>query len=225
LKIAIISDIHGNYPAFSAVWGKIKNYQLVINAGDLTGYYPDINPVINQLKAKKIKNILGNHDRHLIERKLPADINPVITAPFEDNLKKITAENLAFLKKLPPSQTLELECLKIGLFHGSPFDPDEYIFPDMPLDRFKKLNFDILILGHTHWPMVKKIGQMTLINPGSVGQPRDYDSRASYATLDTKSKKIEIIRLEYDVEKILREIKQLGFDPALGKVLTRKRPK
>lgn len=224
MKIAIISDIHGNLSAFQTVWKKIKNYPLILNAGDLTGYYPDINPVIGQLKAKKVRNILGNHDRYLIEKHLPTDINPVITEPFEDNLKKITSENLAFLEQLPQNATFELDGLKIGLYHGSPFDPDEYIFPDMPLDRFKKLNFDFIILGHSHWPMLKKVGKMTIINPGSVGQPRDYDRRLSCATLDTKSRKIEIIRLKYDVEKTLRKIKQSGFDPALGKVLTRKRP-
>lgn len=222
-KIAIISDIHGNYAAFEAVWKRIKDFPLILNAGDLTGYYPDINLVINQLKEKKVKNILGNHDRYLVEKHLPTDINPAITAPFEDNLNKITSENLAFLKKLPPNKTFKLDGLKIGLYHGSPFDPDEYIFPDEPLMRFKNLNFDLLILGHTHWPMIKKVGKMMVVNPGSVGQPRDYDPRASYAILDTKSKKIEIKRLKYNTEETIRKIEKLGFDPELKDVLLRKR--
>lgn len=222
-KIAIISDIHGNNSAFRSVWAKIKNYPLILNVGDLTGYYPDINPVINQLKLKKVKNILGNHDRYLVERRLPLDINSAVVAPFEDNLKNITSQNLALLKSLPQNETFKLDGIKIGLYHGSPFDRDEYIFPDRSLTRFKKLNFDVLILGHSHWPMVKKIGKMMIVNPGSVGQPRDYDCRASYAILDTESKKIVIKRQKYNVQKTLRRIEELDFDPELGSVLTRKR--
>lgn len=225
MKIAIISDIHGNKAAFSTVWAKIKNYPLILNAGDLTGYYPDINSVINQLKLKKVKNILGNHDRYLLKGKLPSNINPAVVQPFLNNLKKITAKNMAFLKKLPQDEIFEIEGLRIGLYHGSPFNADEYIYPDSSLSRFKKLNFDVLILGHSHWPMVKKVGKMMVVNSGSVGQPRDYDNRASYAILDTKNKKIEIKRIKYDVEKTIKKIQKLGFDPELAEVLTRKRPK
>ena len=223
MKIAIISDIHGNYAAFQTVWKKIKNYQLILNAGDFTGYYPDINPVINQLKVKKVKNILGNHDRYLIEKNLPIDINPAVVAPFEDNLKNITSPNLAFLKNLPQNEIFNINGLKIGLYHGSPFDPDEYIYPDQPLDRFKNLKLDVLILGHTHWPMVKTVGKMMIVNSGSVGQPRDYDNRASYAILDTKNKKAKIERIRYDFEKTIRKIKKLKFSPQLIEILRRKR--
>lgn len=221
MKIAMISDIHGNNSAFQTVWKKIKNYPLIINAGDFTGYYPDINQVINQLKAKNIKNILGNHDRFIISGRLPANINPEIIKPFQDNLKEISPQNMKYLKNLKKSEILEIDGLKIGLYHGSPFNADEYIYPDSSLSRFNKLKFDVLILGHTHWPMIKKVGKMTIINPGSVGQSRDYDNRASYAILDTKTRKIEIKRLEYDVWQTIRKVDKLGFDAGLKAVLLR----
>ncbi len=231
-KIAIIADVHGNLSAFEVVWKKIKDFPLILNAGDMTGYYPDFNPVISKLKNKKVKSILGNHDRNLLRKHLPENINPELVKPFLNNLKTITAKNLEFLKSLPDHENLEIDGLKIGLYHGSPFDPDEYIFPDTPLDRFRKLDFDFLILGNTHWPMVKNlprrkagVGKMTIVNPGSVGQPRDYDNRASFAILDTKSKKIEIKRIKYDVQKTIKKIQKLGFDSQLAEVLTRKRPK
>lgn len=194
MKIALISDIHGNLAAFRAVWGKIKNYPLILFAGDFTGYYPDINPIINQLKIHKVKSILGNHDRYLIAGRLPENIDPSVVAPFRENRRDIFPKSLDILKKLPPNERLEIDGLKIGLFHGSPFNDDEYIFPDSPLDRFQTLDFDLLIMGHTHWPMIKKANRMLIINPGSVGQPRDKDPRASFAIFDTKSKQARIQR-------------------------------
>jgi len=223
MKIAIISDIHGNIAAFRKVWEKVKNYPLILNAGDLTGYYPDINPIINQVNSEKVKSILGNHDRFLVSGKLPKDINPEIIKPFQNNLQSISLKNMAYLKSLKPNEILEIDGLKIGLYHGSPFNEDEYIYPDSPLERFKKLDFDVLIMGHTHWPMVKKIGKMMIINPGSVGQPRDYDSRLSFAILDTKSKTVEIKRLKYDVLETIQRIEKLGYDSGLKDVLLRKR--
>ncbi len=197
MKIAIIADVHGNGSAFRAVWAKIKNYPLILNAGDLTGYYPDINPVIEVVKRdKKIKNILGNHDHWLIEKRLPNNINPEIIAPFKDNLKSITSENLAYLKSLPAKLNLKIDNLKIGLYHGSPFNPDEYVFPNTPLIGFETLDFDFIILGHTHHPMLKKVDKIKIINPGSVGQSRDQDPRPSYAILDTLNKKVELKRLD-----------------------------
>lgn len=194
MKIAIISDIHGNLAAFRTVWKEVKNYPMILNAGDLTGYYLDINPIIDQVKSAKVKSVLGNHDRFLVLGKLPENINPEIIKPFEDNLKNISVKNLAYLKSLKPSEIFEIDGLKIGLYHSSPFLLDEYIYPDSSLERFIKLDFDVLILGHSHWPMVKKVGKMVIVNPGSVGQPRDYDNCASFAILDTKDKKIEIKR-------------------------------
>lgn len=223
MKIAIISDIHGNLAAFRKVWEKVKNYPLILNAGDLTGYYPDIDPIINQVKLEKVKSVLGNHDRFLVSGKLPKDINPAITKPFQNNLQNISLKNMAYLKSLKPNEILEIEGLKIGLYHSSPFKIDEYIYPDSSLEQFKKLDFDVLIMGHTHWPMVKKVGQMIIINPGSVGQPRDYDNRASFAILETKDKIVEIKRLKYNVQETIQRIEKLGYDSGLKDVLLRKR--
>lgn len=225
MKIAIISDIHGNHTAFKKVWEEVKNFPLILNAGDMTGAYPDINLVINELQAKNVKNIIGNHDRVLIENKLPSGFPDESIKPFEHDLKNISPKNLLFLKTLKPAENLEIEGLKIGLYHGSPFDPDEYIYPDSSLSRFKKLNFDVLILGNTHWSMIRKIGKMTIVNPGSVGQPRNYDNRASYAILDTEDKTIQIKRVKYNITETINKIKKLNYHPELIKILKRTNPR
>ncbi len=221
MKIALIADIHANITALKAIWPKIKKFDLILNAGDLSGYYPDVNSVVGFIRTHQdqITSILGNHDRWLCSEKIIGKVSPLVGKPLQYSLKEIFPENLAFLKTLPNHRVLELNGLKIGLFHGSPFNDDEYVYPDSNLEPFKKIPFDYLILGHTHWPMVKKVGKVTIINPGSVGQPRDGDPRASFVILDTTSGKIEFKRVRYNPQAVTRKIAKLGFDPRLAEIL------
>ena len=222
MKIGIISDIHGNFIALKKVYGKIKNCHLIFNAGDLTGYYPDVNHVIDVVMKKKIISIIGNHDRYLLEKKFPKYLN-VAKKPFEYSVKTITSANKNYLRKRLTGMELEVEGLKIGIYHGSPFDADEYIFPDSEFHRFNKLDFDILILGHTHWPMVKKVGKMMIINPGSVGQPRDYNSKSSYAIFDTTKKVVQINQVCYNIDIVCSKLKKMKFDPRLCQMLKKEK--
>ena len=221
MKIGIIADIHANLTAWEAVWPKLKKCKIILNAGDLTGYYADVNESVNFLRRnqKQIISILGNHDRYLLKGKLPPGTNLLAQKPLALSCQKITSANLKFLKKLNDQELLEIEGLKIGLFHGSPTNPDEYIYPDTPIGQFKNSSFDYIILGHTHWPMTRKVGQTIIINPGSVGQSRDKNRKASYAILNTRERKIEIKRVEYNIEAVCRKIEKLGFDERLAQIL------
>lgn len=223
MRVGIIADVHGNFPALQAVWARIKKYSFIINAGDLTGYYVDGNKVIDFIKQKKVPTVLGNHDRYILERKLPGNLGKALEKPFRYTLKNITRDNLYYIKNLPKELTFEIDRLKIGLFHGSPDNPDRRIYPDSSLKLLKDSKFDVIILGHTHWPMVRKIGKTMVVNPGSVGQPRDYDTRASYAVLDTRKKTFKIYRISYDVEKVANQIKKLDFDDDLIKMLKKEK--
>jgi predicted phosphodiesterase len=108
--------------------------------------------------------------------------------------------------------------------HGSPKDPlEEYIFPDSPdyvfLDFFNYVKSDVVIIGHTHIPFVKKINGKMVINPGSVGQPRDGDPRASYAVFNTDTRKVEIRRVSYNINEVAQRIGEVGLPERLAQRL------
>lgn len=221
MKIAIISDIHANYGAFKAVWAKIKKYKIILNAGDLTGGYTDVNEVIDFISknGKQIKSILGNNDVFLIKGKMPVSFQPILQKSLDNALKIITPKNLEYIKSLKIHEKFNLNGKKIGIYHGTPKSVSDYIYPDSSIKRFKNSKFDYIILGHTHHPMIREINGKIIINPGSVGQPRDGDTRASYAILDTKSGKVEIKRIKYNPKPLVEKIKKLKFSNELIKIL------
>lgn len=223
MKIGIISDVHGNMVALKAVLEEIKNCDLVLNAGDLTGYYPAINEAIEVLKGKKFINIRGNHDRYLLRGELPSGLGAMVNPSFRYNLETITPANLKFLAQLPDSLVFEFDGQKIGLFHGSPAEPETYVYPDSDLDFLSNEPYNLIVLGHTHWPMIKKVGSVIVVNPGSMGQPRDPDKRASYAILETRDLTIKLARKEFDKEKVCAEVKEKKLPLSLCQILKEKK--
>jgi predicted phosphodiesterase len=128
---------------------------------------------------------------------------------------------LAQLVGAPTETSLEFENLRIAVYHGSPWDSEgEYVYPDFPeWQKFGHVAADLVILGHTHIPFVRKVENTLVVNPGSCGQPRDGDPRAAYAVFDTATREVQLKRIEYDLEKVCREIRDLNFDPVLQRVL------
>ena len=223
MKIGIIADIHSNIYALKKVISQLGGTELILSAGDIVGYYPFVNAVFDELKRRNVQCILGNHDAYLLGMKsVPA--NPIIQKSIEYTKRVISEENLAYLKKIKKANSeIEIDGLKIKMYHGSPWDELEgYIFPDYHnFNKFKEINADLIILGHTHWPMIKKIGGKIIINPGSCGQPRDYDSRASFIIFDTKTKNIQIKRVDYEIEKVCEAVKKEGLNEELSEILRR----
>jgi predicted phosphodiesterase len=107
------------------------------------------------------------------------------------------------------------------MIHGSPKNPlDEYIYPEASdyvfKDFFNYTENDVIALGHTHSPFVKRLDEKLIFNPGSVGQPRDSDNRASYAILDLKTKEVEIKRVDYDIKRTAETIIKKGLPERLA---------
>lgn len=222
MKIGIISDIHSNAYALRNVLRMLEGMDLILCAGDITGYYPFVNEVFEELKGYNVILIKGNHDAYLCGDKIK-DLSSIELKSFEYTKNHITKVNLDKLRNAPVQQELSIDEFKVVMFHGSPWDKlEEYIYPDYPeFDRFKEIDADVIILGHTHYPMIKQISEKLIINPGSCGQPRDYDPRASFAVLNTLTKEVRIERVQYDVEKVCQVIRKLGFDSKLSEILKR----
>ncbi|ABW18651.1 metallophosphoesterase family protein [Alkaliphilus oremlandii] len=238
MKIAVISDIHSNIVALNAVLDSIKSNSCeeIICLGDLVGYGPHPNEVIEKISQLGISTIMGNYDEavgfylpycgcHLDSKvKLLQSQNSLRWT--EENTKE---ENKIILRQLPEQLECNFNGKVISAYHGSPSSITEYIY-DNQQDRLQEvieeLNTDILLLGHTHLPFIKWIGNKLIINPGSVGKPKDGDNRASYVLLELNEKvNIEIIRVSYDIDKVIEDmsktslLKEFGEMLRLGKIL------
>lgn len=217
MQVAVISDIHSNLPALREVLKEIEGMKIFC-CGDLVGYAAFPNEVIEVVKKKKIISILGNHDYAVITGDT-SWFNPVAAAAVDWTRKEIKKENLDFLNSLP-----KLYEGDFYMVHGSPRNQlDEYVSEDYPekelLSFFEYTSRDVMILGHTHRPFIKKLGGKLMFNPGSVGQPRDLDPRAAYAVFDAAAKKVEIKRVEYDIDEAADAIIEKGLPEFLARRL------
>lgn len=225
MKIGIIADIHSNIYGLKSVLKKLEEVDLILCAGDFIGYYTFVNEIFEEIKKRDIKCILGNHDAYLLGL-IPLSTNHIITAPILYTKEHIAKENFDYLKNIgKASCELEIDNLKIKMYHGSPWDEFEgYVYPDFNnFSKFKGIEADLIILGHTHWPLIKKIDDLLIVNPGSCGQPRDYNPKASYAIFDTKTKNIVIERVKYDIDKVCEQARKENFDEKLIEILKRKK--
>jgi putative phosphoesterase len=196
MRIGLISDIHANLPALRAVLDVLEQADQILCAGDMTGYFQSPNEVIAELRARNVTMISGNHDVYL--HRPPANPNAILRRSLDETHGAISTENIAFLAALPCEMKLTLGGVRIAMYHGSPWNAQEqYIYPDFrEWERFAEIDADIVVLGHTHRPILRQIGSVTLINPGSVGQPRDGDSRPAYAILDSNTRQVQLCRVD-----------------------------
>jgi putative phosphoesterase len=175
---------------------------------------------------KKLKNfrcVLGNHDWAVLGGDT-SWFNPWAAEAIKWTRGRISNENLSFIKKLPTKIEFNASGKKFFVTHGSPKDAlFEYVYADdARLPSFlSRMRADILIMGHTHVPFVKRFGEKIVLNPGAVGQPRDGDARASYAEIEVRAKTLSarIKRVEYDVGKTAREVTDAGLPRVLAKRL------
>lgn len=182
--------------------------------------------MFEELKKYKVKFIIGNHDYYLIHG-VPTNRSQVIKDSVKYTKNKILKENLLKIRNVKSYDDLFIDGLRIKMYHGSPWDTvEEGIYPDYyHLEKFEDIEADIIILGHTHRPMIKGVGKLLVINPGSCGQPRDDDKRASFGMFDTNNKKFVIERVEYDVDQVCKKAIKEGLDYKLIKILKPPRPK
>lgn len=222
MKIAIISDIHANIYGLKAVLNDGGNFDKIICAGDVTGYYPFVNEVIDELKKNNAFVVRGNHDQYLTQGFAPESANPSVKKSADFTKKIISEDNLTYLKKLPIKLELLIGGKKVFVCHGSPWNLlEERIYPDYSdFKRFLDLDTDIVVLGHTHYPFIKKIGKKIVVNSGSCGQPRDFNL-LSYAIWDTEKNDFEIKRVEWNIDEFKKGALKKGTDPKLFKVFDR----
>lgn len=226
-KIAILADIHGNLDALEKVLedAQKNDVKLIINVGDLVGYGPYPQEVISHLQSKNILNILGNFDEEVLEWNKDASAQP---SDEKDITLQYTVENLEkpsiqFLKSLPKQTTLKIGNKSIFFTHGSPSSIDEHVYPNTPEERLQQIiqeaKTDVVVLGHSHMPFIKSVGDKLVVNPGSVGRPGDGDPCASYAVLTVEPFAIELKKVPYDILRAVDTIRQRHLPERFAKML------
>lgn len=182
--------------------------------GDLVDYGPDPLAVIDWIRSNKVPTVRGNHDNAValhVDCGCGYKYKHLSEATREFTWKAITEKEEGFLRSLPAGIDMEIDGLKFTAVHGSPESFFDYMYPDTPSAKIESmtegLSCNYLLAGHTHVPMVMKAGMLMLLNPGSVGQPRDGDWRASCMLFDTETQKPEIIRHKYDIETTIKKVR------------------
>lgn len=203
--IALISDIHGNFVALQEVLAAIDSLGItnIYCLGDIVGYYPQVNEVCDELRRRKVNCVIGNHDWYMLADSFCARSQTVNDA-LAYQKKIISTDNIAWLKSLP----VHLEYNGLKMVHGGWNDPiDEYLEPTK--EYFDQVGGSFFASGHKHVQRLEDYGNKVYCNPGSVGQPRDGDNRAAFATWD--GSKFELHRVAYDFKKVGELMEAAGF--------------
>lgn len=237
MRYLVVSDIHSNFPALQRVIADAQPFDGILCLGDIVGYGPNPNECVERLSDFDLVCIPGNHDWGVIGKVNPSVFNRDARHALSWTRSVLTEYNLEFIASLPV--TVEVE--NFLLAHGSPRDPIWEYTVDLRLvaENFLNVDFEIALVGHTHIPVtfewleneggkqVVKIflpdweapvnlgDRRLIINPGSVGQPRDGDPRASYAILDTVAGTWEARRVEYAVEITQERMRAQGLPQRL----------
>lgn len=205
MEVLIISDVHANLPALNTVLADVPSPDLIIHSGDLLGYGPYPNEVVEQFKEQNIVSIVGNHDKAVLSGNF--DFPPIPTEIVHWTRDRLTEPNRRYIEQLALEKSVDVDQTSVRLVHGSPQNPDEYVYPD-DLSSDLVVDEDILVYGHTHYPVITSIDGCLVLNPGSVGQPRDGDPRGSYILYDTETSTVELRRCDYSNKAIIDKIQQ-----------------
>jgi len=219
MKIAFIADIHANIFALKKVLKDIEkqNVDKIICLGDLVGYAPYPNEVINLIKEKNILTIQGNYDESTGEELMVCGCDYESQKETENANKslfwtqeEVSEENKKWLAELPKEKKIEIEGWNLYLVHGSPRKNNEYLYADSKevKEIAKNFEFDVLLSGHTHLPYFKVINEKYIVNAGSAGKPKHGNPRATYVILDIKKDSIDYTdrEVKYNEEKIAKAI-------------------
>ncbi|ABW18668.1 metallophosphoesterase family protein [Alkaliphilus oremlandii] len=233
-KIALIADVHGNIEALKNVLKDISERQIdnrdIYCLGDLVGYGPRPDEVIQLIIEKNIHSVLGNYDEAVgfylptCGCSIESENDRMKTKnSLSWTVENTSDENKEFLRELEEQISLEIEGYQLLLTHGSPISINDYIYEN-DLEKQEEivevLEEDILVFGHTHYPYYKKVNNKLFINPGSVGRPKDGDNRACYCIVEFGEKiDVEFIRISYDIEKVAKEIEQSELLDVFAQVL------
>lgn len=224
MRLLIMASVNSNLPALQSVFGHLyQNFgqvDYVLCAGDLLGIGPYPNEVCEAME--KIGNLVavrGDMDQAVVDGKL-GGIDSLVRETIEWTRKVISKKNMEFLSELEGYRTLRLDSFNVLLLHG---DPDDYLNGEInkmeSMEKihkyFEESHADIIVCGQSHVPFVKEYNGKFIISPGSVGQPKDEVTKASYVFVDTQTMEISFQKVLYNLNEVLDKMKNEKFSNTL----------
>jgi predicted phosphodiesterase len=239
MRYLILSDIHANLTALDTVLGVAKGrWQKAVCLGDLVGYGPDPNEVIDRVRGLPAVTIRGNHDKAISGLDEAEEFNPIARNAVLWTRAQLRPENREYLENLPKGpMTVD----GFSIVHGAVHDEDEYVLsPTLALDGLRDAPTPVTFFGHTHLQggfslrgedvtplrfkpsgghefstLAVEQGTTYLLNPGSIGQPRDGDPRAGFAIADIENQRVEFWRIPYNIEDVQGRMSRAGLPEPL----------
>jgi putative phosphoesterase len=212
MQVGVISDVHANRVALAAVFEDLPPVDALVCAGDVVGYNPWPGECIDAVRERAVPTVMGNHDRAVATGTAFA-FNGMARAGVEYADEQLSPAQRDWLEALPDERVVLDD--RVKLVHGHPDDPDRYTYPDLFSPALLG-GEDVLVLGHTHVQGHEIYDEGIVLNPGSVGQPRDRDPRAAYALLDLDDMTVEEHRVAYDIEAVEHAVREAGLPPEIG---------
>ena len=212
MEIGVISDVHGNTVALDAVFADMPAVDALACAGDVVGYNPWHAGCVEAVRERSIPTVSGNHDRAVASETRFA-FNSMAGAGVAHARETLTEDQIEWLRSLPTTRR-EFDG-RVRVVHGHPENPDRYTYteefsPDLLGEE------DVLVLGHTHVQGHERFDEGVIMNPGSVGQPRDGDPRAAYAVLDLDDLTVTEHRVEYDIDRVREAVAEADLPARIG---------
>lgn len=226
MKIALFGDIHGNIEALKTAYheAQVIRADKMYHLGDVGGYAPFVNEVVDFLIERGIGGVQGNYDYNVANdsehcgcKYEDPEQAAMSQQSFEWTKEHASSRSKEFMKNLPQEISFDAHGKRVKLFHATPHKNNIYWYEDRSEKFFRemaeKTEADILVYGHTHKPYTKNIGKMSFINAGSVGKPKDGDPRACLTMLEItrEATRTDFIRVRYDVEKVAEAIVSSGL--------------
>lgn len=243
MRYLVLTDIHANLEGLEACLddARSKGFDQILVLGDIVGYGPDPNPVVDRIRAlSPLAIVRGNHDKVAMGLNQAEGFHAAARAAATWMLESLTEDNRKWLVNLPMGPTIVEGGVEIC--HGAPFDEDAYIFDELDARQaFDAATVPVTFFGHTHFSVAFRLSNHSLdivgpapsgdtllsldarakylVNPGSVGQPRDGDPRAAYAIYDVDKRQIHMVRVEYDIAATQHKMWNAGLPDALARRL------
>ncbi|PUE63767.1 metallophosphoesterase family protein [Arcobacter caeni] len=224
MKLVFISDIHSNSNYLSTVQKQIEDEKadMIFFLGDAIGYYDNPNYVLDWLRNINAHCIKGNHEKYFLDE-INYDKKLENIYLVEINKQKITDENKDFINKWSEILDIVIDKKRFLMVHGDVESSENHIYNTESIDKdlFKK--YDYYVFGHTHIPLVQYNYGCCVLNPGSIGQPRDYTKQSSYIVVDTNTQDVTIKKIKVKYEKYCQELELKFYDKKVIDILKRER--
>lgn len=228
MRVGVISDVHGNLVALEAVLADMPAVDALVNAGDVVGYNPWPGACVDAMRGDRsvlssplarerlptepVSTVKGNHDR-AVATDTTFRFNDMALAGVEYAREELTEDQIDWLRGLPDRRLCFDD--RVRIVHGHPDDPDHYTYP-REFEPELLDGEDVLVMGHTHVQDHEVFEEGVVMNPGSVGQPRDRDPDAAYAVVDLDDRTVREYRVSYDIERVVAAVEDAGLPKQIG---------